>query len=177
MQSTSITHNKIPSLQARVPWGLTWAIVWAVTKTFHPIVHQCLLNQCKGYWLLSYALFTTLVIMRMMKKEYARQVILVPQLQCGEFDQKIEILYSKMAAKIINVMCLFLGFVETFFQEKTNMMFTLMFDPCFKSMNCIMDHVGRDQATILVQQYDDLVMLAFLNNNVGFLCQVKLQHF
>jgi len=113
----------------------------------------------------------------MMKKEYARQVILVPQLQCGEFDQKIEILYSKMAAKIINVMCLFLGFVETFFQEKTNMMFTLMFDPCFKSMNCIMDHVGRDQATVLVQQYDDLVMLAFLNNNVGFLCQVKLQHF
>jgi len=57
------------------------------------------------------------------------------------------------------------------------MMFTLMFDPCFKSMNCIMDHVGRDQATVLVQQYDDLVMLAFLNNNVGFLCQVKLQHF
>jgi len=40
-----------------------------------------------------------------------------------------------------------------------------------------MDHVGRDQATVLVQQYDDLVMLAFLNNNVGFLCQVKLQHF
>jgi hypothetical protein len=69
----------------------------------------------------------------MMKKEYARQVILVPQLQCGEFDQKIEILYSKMAAKIINVMCLFLGFVETFSQEKTNMMFTLMFDPCFKA--------------------------------------------
>jgi hypothetical protein len=147
MQSTSTTHNIIPSLQTKVPW----AIVWVVTKILHPIVHQCLVNQCKGYWLLSNALFATLVIMRMMKKEYARQVILVPPLRCGEFDQKIEILSSKMAAKVINVMCLFLGFVETFSQEKANMMLTLMFDLCFKGMNYIMDHIGKDQIATLVQ--------------------------
>ncbi len=87
----------------------------------------------------------------MMKKEYARQSILVPPLQCGEFDQEIEILYSKMATKVINVTCLFLGFAKTFFQEKANMMLTLMFDPCFKGMNCIMDHIGKDQITTLVQ--------------------------
>jgi hypothetical protein len=64
MQSTSATHNRISSLQTRVPWGLTWTIVQSVTETLHPIVHQCLLNQCKRYWFLSYALFATLVIMR-----------------------------------------------------------------------------------------------------------------
>jgi hypothetical protein len=31
-----------------------------------------------------------------------------------------------------------------------------------------MDHVGKNQAIVLVQQYDDLVMVAFLNNKCGF---------
>lgn len=86
-----------------------------------------------------------------MKKEYARQAILILPLQCGEFDQEIEILYNKMATNIINVMCSFLGFAETFSQEKVNMMLTLMFDPCFKGMNCIMDDIGKDQVPTLVQ--------------------------
>jgi hypothetical protein len=38
-------------------------------------------------------LFVVLAIMGMMKKEYAHQVV-VPPMQCGEFDQKIEIFYS-----------------------------------------------------------------------------------
>jgi hypothetical protein len=56
-----------------------------------------------------------------------------------------------MATNIINVMCSFLGFAETFSQEKVNMMLTLMFDPCFKGMNCIMDDIGKDQVPTLVQ--------------------------
>jgi hypothetical protein len=39
------------------------------------------------------------------------------------------------------------------------MMLTLMLDPCFKGMNCIMNHIGKDQAIMLVQQYDGLVCL------------------
>jgi hypothetical protein len=120
------------------------AITRVITETLHPIVHQCLLNQCKGYWFISNALFATLVFMRMMKKEYAHQAILVPPLQCGEFDQKIKNLYNKMVTKVINVMCPFLGFAKTFSQVKVNKMVTLMFDPCFKGMNCIMDHIGRN---------------------------------
>jgi hypothetical protein len=30
-------------------------------------------------------------------------------------------------------------------------MFALILDPCFKGMDCIMDYIGKDQATTLVQ--------------------------
>jgi hypothetical protein len=31
------------------------------------------------------------------------------------------------------------------------MMFTFMFDPHFEGMDCIVDHIGKDQTTTLVQ--------------------------
>lgn len=39
------------------------------------------------------------------------------------------------------------------------MMLMLMLDPCFKNMDYIMNHIGKDQAIVLVQQYDDLVCI------------------
>jgi hypothetical protein len=62
------------------------------------------LNQRKGYWLLPDALFVVLAIMGTMRKEYVRQVAIVLPFQCCEFDQKIKILYGKMATEIINVL-------------------------------------------------------------------------
>ncbi len=49
------------------------------------------------------------------------------------------------------------------------MMFALIFDLCFKCMYCIMDHIGKDQATTLMQYYDNLVLLPLLNIIIGFL--------
>ena len=43
-------------LQARVPSGMTWATSRTVTQTLNLVVQQCVLNQTRGYWLLSYAL-------------------------------------------------------------------------------------------------------------------------
>jgi hypothetical protein len=43
-----------------------------------------------------------------------------------------------------------------------------MLDPHFEGMDCIVDHIGKDQATMLVQQYDDLVLLPLLNNTMIF---------
>jgi hypothetical protein len=37
-------------------------------------------------------------------------------------------------------------------------MVVLMLDSCFKSMDCIMDSIDKDQVVILVQQYDELVV-------------------
>jgi hypothetical protein len=39
------------------------------------------------------------------------------------------------------------------------MMLMLMLDPCFESMDYIMNHIGKDQTIVLVQQYDDLVCI------------------
>ncbi len=49
-----------------------------------------------------------------------------------------------MFIEVINVLCPFLGFPKTSFQEKTHMMFMLMFNPHFKGMDSIMDHTGRN---------------------------------
>jgi hypothetical protein len=40
----------------------TWAICKVVVKTMFPFVKQCILNQTRGYWLLSNALNATLSI-------------------------------------------------------------------------------------------------------------------
>jgi hypothetical protein len=73
-----------------------------------------------------------------------------------------------MVVKIINVLYLFLGFAKTFFQNIIHNMVVLMLDPCFKNMDCIMDYIGKDQATTLMEQYDDLIMMTLLKVVMGF---------
>jgi hypothetical protein len=74
-----------------------------------------------------------------------------------------------MVVEVINMLCPFMGFVETFSQNKSHNMFALMLDPCFKGMDCIMDYIGRDQVATLMQQYDDLIMMPMLKIVMGFL--------
>jgi hypothetical protein len=55
-----------------------------------------------------------------------------------------------MVVKIINVLHLFMGFTETFSWNKAHNMVVLMFDPCFKNMDCIMDYIGKNQIGTLM---------------------------
>jgi hypothetical protein len=73
-----------------------------------------------------------------------------------------------MVVEVINVLCPFMGFAETFSQDRFHNMFALMLDPCFKGMDCIMDYIGRDQVATLMQQYDDLIMMPMLKIVMGF---------
>ncbi len=63
----------------------------------------------------------------------------------------------------------FLKFCRIFLLGKNPQHGALMLDACFKGMDCIMDYIGRDQATILVQQYDDLIVMPLLKYVMGFL--------
>jgi hypothetical protein len=47
-------------------------------------------------------------------------------------------------------------------------MVELMLNPCFKNMDCIMDHIGKNQSTTLMQQNDDLIMMPLLRVVMGF---------
>ncbi len=49
-------------LQAKVPFGLTWAIACVVIETFTPIMNNCVLDQYEGYWLLFDTLHVAIVI-------------------------------------------------------------------------------------------------------------------
>jgi hypothetical protein len=82
---------------------------------------------------------------------------------------KIKILYGKTIAEIINVLHPFLGCGKTFSRDKVHNIIVWMLNPCFKGMDCIMDYIGKDQVTTLVQQYDDLIMMPMLETVIGFL--------
>lgn len=45
-----------------------------MTKTLGPMVEQCILNQTKGYWLFSIALFATFSIYDRLHRDYQVQV-------------------------------------------------------------------------------------------------------
>jgi hypothetical protein len=47
-----------------------------------------------------------------------------------------------MVIEVIDVLCHFRGSAKTFFKEKVHMMLALIFDPCFKGMDYIMDHIS-----------------------------------
>jgi hypothetical protein len=68
-----------------------------------------------------------------------------------------------MVAKIINVWHHFLSVVKSFSWEKAHNMVISMLDPHFKGMDCI----GKDQATILLQQYDFVSCDAFVESCDG----------
>ncbi len=55
-------YRQLFHLQAKVPFGLTWAIACVVIKTFTPIMNHCVLEQYEGYWLLFDALHVAIVI-------------------------------------------------------------------------------------------------------------------
>ncbi len=79
-----------------------------------------------------------------MRMKYDYRAPIVPPLQCGEFDKEFEILYGTMVAEVIDELCLFLSFVESFYQERAHNMVVLMLNSCFKGMDCIMDSIGKD---------------------------------
>jgi hypothetical protein len=78
-------------------------------------------------------------------------------------------MYGRIVVEVINVLCHFLSFVKSFSWERAHNMVVLMLDPRFKGMDCIMDYIGKDQLAILLQQYDELVVMPLLKVVMGFL--------
>ena len=79
-------------LQARVPSGMTRATTITVTQTLNLVVQQCVLNQTRGYWLLSDALAATFHMSIELQGVNEQRSGIVPPLQVGDFKFEIEIL-------------------------------------------------------------------------------------
>jgi hypothetical protein len=61
--------KKLKELQSCVPRAHTWAICEVVVETLLLIVKQCVLNQTRGYWLLSNALNAAFLIIVCMQNQ------------------------------------------------------------------------------------------------------------
>lgn len=150
------------SLQARVPTGLTWAIARAVTETLTPVVSQCVLNQTRGFWLLSDALAGALKLMVQMEAQQLAHNSIEPPLECSEFDSELEILYGRMAGQVAAVLRPFLAFSRKYDEGQAQNMLALMLDPRFKGLELLQDYVGREVAKKVVDEYDTKVLVPML---------------
>ena len=114
-------------LQARVPPKVTWAVTHVLTKILKHVVKQCILNQTRGYWLLSDALFVALTIyMRRCLELNHRQGT---WLQFCDFDVELEVLYGRMACEVTCVLYPFISFACAFKAEKVHNMLALILGP------------------------------------------------
>jgi hypothetical protein len=72
-----------------------------VTETLNPVVKQCVLNQTRGYWLLSDALAAALAISVELCAHIDHISGMNPPLQYGDFDAELELLHAKMSLQAI----------------------------------------------------------------------------
>ena len=149
-------------LQARVPTGVTWAVARTVTETLNPVVKQCVLNQTRGYWLLSDALAAALAISVELRAHVDHVSSMNPPLQHGDFDAELEILRAKMSLEAMLVMKPFLSFTQFFTSEKAHNMIVLMVDPRFKGLECVIAYTGVEKARAIVREYDQKVLIPYL---------------
>ena len=134
-----------------MPTGVTWAVARTFTETLNPVVKQCVLNQTRGYWLLSDALAATLAISVELRAHVDHVSSMNPPLQHGDFDAELEILRAKMSLEAMIVMKLFLSFTQFFTSEKAHNMIVLMVDPRFKGLECVIAYTGVEKARAIVR--------------------------
>ena len=149
-------------LQARVPSGMTWAIARTVTQTLNPVVQQCVLNQTRGYWLLSDALAAAFRMSIQLQGVYDQSASVIPPLQVGDFESEIEILKARMAKTAVDVMKPFLRFSLQFVADQAQNMLSLMLDPRFKGLELVIQYVGVAAAKQVVEDYDRKILIPYL---------------
>jgi hypothetical protein len=67
-----------------------------------------------------------------------------------------------MAPKVIDVVEPFISFAMTFNVVVAHNMCVLQLNPRFKVLYCIVEYVGRDRGVIVVEEYDQHVLLLLL---------------
>jgi hypothetical protein len=80
---------------------------------------------------------------------------------CGEFDQKLEILYVRIGLEVINVLDPFLAFAhDTFNKLATTHVCALQLH--LKGLQCVMEYANKDKTKNIIEKYDEQVLVPFL---------------
>jgi hypothetical protein len=149
-------------LQACIPSGLTWAIARVVCDILNPVVEKCIMNQTRGFWLLSDALVSAMSISLKLQAKNNRREVAVPPLHVGDFDSQLEILYGCISKAGVQVLKPFLDFTGKFNRDKSYNMMAIMLDPRYKGLQSISKFVGPQLTKAIVAQYDKKVLLPLL---------------
>jgi hypothetical protein len=78
------------------------------------------------------------------------------------FDYELKEFMIRMKKKILKVLLPFVSFLHVFDKEKGHNMLILMFDPRFKNMHLVTMFLGHENATGVVIEYDEKLLLPLL---------------
>jgi hypothetical protein len=118
-----------------------------MVDTLKLVVKQCVLNQTKGYWLLSDALNVAITIRMKLRVNYNHHVVQVPPLAYGTIDDELEILYGHIVVEKVGVLAPFLSFLAITTIGVHDRL-ALMLDSRFKGLKCVIDFLGHGKAKL-----------------------------
>ncbi len=124
-----------------------WDVTEVVIMCLNPMVFTCVLNQSKGYQLLSNAL--VIVINLIIAMKFQLDPFVDGSETYDQFDVEFQILNKNMWQKVMKVIRPILQFLRTFDSCQVHNMLALMVEPYYKSLWVVENYVGRGNVICL----------------------------
>ena len=134
----------------------------AISSTLSSVVSACVLNQSRGFWLLSDALASTISMVVRLDTERGELEARVRAASIFDFDTKLLLLSARMREQVVKVLSPFLSFISSYKLATAHNMLALMLDPRFKELALVGSYLGREVATQVAQEYDQKLFLPLL---------------
>lgn len=128
-----------------------------------------MINQCRGYWVLSDALANAISLSYRLESERRELEARVRNAPCDDFDAKLLLLSVRMRGQVVKVLNPFLSFMNRYIPSKAHNMLSLMFDSHHKELSLVGSYVGRVSATHIAAEYNSKLLLPLF----GSLCRKK----
>lgn len=125
-------------------------------------MQECILNQTRGYWLLSDALVLAMMISKKLDEQQKDRLNIIPPLTCRDQDVELEILYGSMVGVREKIIQLFLAFAKEYDADMAHNIIAIMLDPHFKGLQCLIEFVGEFKAKEIVLKYNYEVLILAL---------------
>jgi hypothetical protein len=147
-------------LQACMPFLQVWAMAQVVVNILGHVVQHCELNQSRGYWFLSDALFTTIFLVCKSKVD----CLTFDANETQDFDGELITLSQCMQKQVVGVLEPFLSFLVALQTHEAHNIHEAqnMLDPSFKGLGLIIQYVGKERTLQVVGDYEIHVLFLFL---------------
>jgi hypothetical protein len=120
-----------------------------------PMVNACVMNQFKGHWLLSNALFETITMTCKLRKKVEMNLLVNGLMEENVIiGVELDLLAFNIKRQVFGVLDVLLSFLKKFDGKKTHNMFALMLDLRYKNFRVVSIFVGKELVVGVVEDYD-----------------------
>jgi len=114
------------------------------------MVQQCVLNQSRGYWLLSTALVGAIVLICQFQHDLS-----VPNFgDTQDFDGEFHIFQKNMQGQVVYVLNPFLSITVFVQLTKVHNMLVMMLGPHYKGLQFVIQYVSKEITLQITSEYD-----------------------